>query len=138
MKLQLEIRTTTQTPINKRQIQRFVECVQGESPFPQGYNLSVALVGEQRMAHVNGQYRHAPHATNVLSFGLDAKNGEIVLCPQVIKRQAKAKKVSFSHELLYLLSHGILHLQGFDHEGSEAQAQHMERKEQQILSVCFL
>lgn len=136
MALQIAIRTTIKTPINKVQIERFIRCAQQVKPFPADYELSVVCVGERAMQTLQQRYRNKPKATNVLSFPYDKTSGEVVLCIPIIQRQAKAKGVSFSSELLYLLSHGLLHLVGFDHVGSVKQAEHMERFEQRILNQC--
>jgi probable rRNA maturation factor len=42
-----------------------------------------------------------------------------------LKRQAREHKLSFQHELGYMVLHGILHLLGYDHETSEADAEKM-------------
>lgn len=137
MALQLEIRTTTKTPINKVQIERFVRCAAKVAAFPSNYELSVVCVGERAMQTLQRKYRNKPKATNVLSFPYDEASGEVVLCIPIIQRQAKAKQVKFSEELLYLLSHGLLHLIGFDHVGSEKEAERMERLEQRMLRQCY-
>lgn len=136
MALHLAIRTTTKTPISKVQIERFIRCTQKLVAFPTEYDLSVVCVGETAMRNLQWRYRSKLTATNVLSFPYDETSGEVVLCIPVIQRQAKAKQVKFPAELLYLLSHGLLHLVGFDHVGSNQQAKRMERLEQRMLRQC--
>ena len=105
--------------------------------FPAGYQLSIVLVGEARMRGLNKAYRKKDKSTNVLSFDYDKFSGEVVLCVPVIRRQAHAKGVSLTQELLYLLSHGLLHLQGFDHEGAEREALRMEALETRMMNICY-
>ena len=53
------------------------------------YYLSLAFIGETRAQKINLTYRKKDYVPNVLSFTLDDKNGEIFICPEVAKRQAK-------------------------------------------------
>lgn len=138
MALKLAIRTTTKTPISKARIEKFIRCVEKAVKFPPGYELSVVCVGTRAMQTLQRSYRHKSYATNVLSFPYDARSGEVVLCIPVIQQEAKVKGVKFSQELLYLLSHGLLHLLGFDHVGSVKQAERMEQLEQRMLRQCYL
>lgn len=137
MPLHIAIRTTIKTPISKTQIERFIRCAQPVVVFPAEYDLSVVCVGEQVMQTLQRRYRNKLAVTNVLAFPYAENNGEVVLCIPVIQRQAKQKKVKFSEELLYLLSHGLLHLVGFDHVDSEIEAKRMEHLEQRIMQQCF-
>jgi len=74
---------------------------------------------------LNQKYRRKNYATDVLSFTAETGLGELVMCPQVLKRQAREHGLSFRDELSYMILHGILHLLGFDHEGSKSQAAQM-------------
>lgn len=76
---------------------------------------------------INLKYRKKNYATDILSFegdGVEAL-GELVLCPQVLKKQAQEHSLSFSEELGYMLIHGILHLLGYDHEKNQREAKIM-------------
>src|ERR1035437_2799783 len=53
------------------------------------YSLSVAFVGEKISKELNKKYRNKNKPTNILSFPLSKTNGEIVICPKVVKREAK-------------------------------------------------
>lgn len=86
---------------------------------------------------LNKTWRNKEHATNVLSFPVD-KNilgktnyiGDIVICAQIAEHEAKAQKKSIDAHWAHLVIHGILHLQGYDHEKDNGE---MEKKEIQIL-----
>lgn len=131
------IHSTLRLPLSQRRMRAFVECAQRQVRFSPNYELSIVLVGPTRMQRLNQEYRGKAQPTNVLSFSYDALHGEIVLCPAVIKPQAKAKQVSFSEELLYLLGHGLLHLKGMDHEQSARAALRMEAVEDKLMQVCY-
>jgi probable rRNA maturation factor len=94
--------------------------------------LSVVLVDEASMEQLHIQWMDEPGPTDVLSFPMDELRpgkddedpepgllGDIVLCPQVAKQQARAAGHSFEEELLLLTTHGILHLLGYDHAEPE-------------------
>jgi probable rRNA maturation factor len=76
---------------------------------------------------LNRQFRQRNYATDVLSFAPTdgTQLGELVICPQVVRRQALEHGWSFQIELSYMVLHGVLHLLGYDHEGSARQARRM-------------
>ena len=90
--------------------------------------LSVVLVDEPAMEQLHVQWMDEPGPTDVLSFPMDELRpgrdeeepqpgllGDVVLCPQVARQQARQAGHSAEEELLLLTTHGILHLLGFDH-----------------------
>lgn len=79
------------------------------------YNLSLSFVGPTRAAKLNQQYRKKSYTPNVLSFPLDAENGEIVICPQVAVKEAGAHGLTPTDYVAFLFIHGLLHLKGLDH-----------------------
>lgn len=76
---------------------------------------------------INWQFRGKDYATDVLSFETmeEGSLGELVMCPQVLQKQADEHKQNFNQELGYMILHGILHLLGYDHEKSEDEAKKM-------------
>ena len=79
------------------------------------YTLSLTFVGEARAQKLNIAYRQKDYIPNVLSFPLDAKTGEIFICPQVAKKQAKDFNLSVDGYIAFLFIHGCVHLKGHDH-----------------------
>ena len=90
--------------------------------------LSVVLVDEAAMAELHVRWMDEPGPTDVLSFPMDELRptkddeepdegllGDVVICPQVAELQAMAAGHGRDDELGLLLTHGILHLLGFDH-----------------------
>jgi probable rRNA maturation factor len=59
--------------------------------------------------------------------------GDVVISLKTAKRQAKERGHPFNREVIILLTHGILHLIGYDHEGDRKKAVEMRRKEEEIL-----
>lgn len=79
------------------------------------YVLSLSFVGPTRAQRFNVQYRNKDYTPNVLSFPLDEKTGEIIICPAVAKTQAKDFNLSTDGYIAYLFIHGCVHLKGHDH-----------------------
>jgi probable rRNA maturation factor len=104
-----------------------------------GRELSVLLVGPARSRRLNARYRRRDRATNVLSFpappgaaGGAGLLGDLVICPAVLRAEARAQHKSARAHWAHLVVHGVLHLVGYDHE-REQQARRMERREIRVL-----
>jgi probable rRNA maturation factor len=74
--------------------------------------ISIVLVGDDKIKELNKKYRKKNQVTDVLAFDY----GEIFICLPQAKRQAKQFGHSLKKELAILLIHGILHLAGYDDE----------------------
>jgi probable rRNA maturation factor len=101
--------------------------------------LSVMVVGRSRSRSLNAHYRHKDKPTNVLSFGGAGKVpdgrffiGELVICAPVVAHEARTQGKTVQSHWAHMTVHGVLHLQGFDHE-REAEAAKMAAREIQIL-----
>ena len=79
------------------------------------YELSLVFVGATRAKTLNATYRKKDYIPNVLSFPLDERSGEIFICPEIAKREAKKYNLSEKGYVAYLFIHGCLHLKGHDH-----------------------
>ena len=93
------------------------------------YNLSLAFVGATTAARLNNEYRNKTYTPNVLSFPLDKKNGEIVICPRVAKTEAAKYDLSVRGYVAFLFIHGCLHLKGYDHGDT------MDKQEQKYIKL---
>lgn len=89
--------------------------------------LVVVIVSSRQMKKLNAEFRGKDYATDVLSFeGQEpASLGELIVCIDVLKMQAKQHGLTFKQELGYMLLHGILHLLGYDHERGVKKARQM-------------
>ena len=82
------------------------------------YSLSLAFVNEKESQALNKKWRKKDKPTNILSFPLSKKVGEILICPSVTKREAKNFERTFPKFLGFLVIHGMLHLKGFEHSST--------------------
>jgi probable rRNA maturation factor len=89
--------------------------------------ISFVLISAQKMKAINYQFRGKDYATDVLSFASASPEslGELILCPSVLKKQARQNGHSLDFEILYMFIHGILHLLGYDHEKSLSEEKKM-------------
>lgn len=96
--------------------------------------ISLVFLQEIDAKNLNWNYRQKDYATDILAFPTDDPEsfGELVMCPLVLKKQAKANKHSEEHEMGYMVLHGILHLLGYDHEADEASAHAMFRLQDEV------
>ena len=102
---------------------------------PQNARLTLRIVGEAEGRALNRDYRGRDYATNVLTFVLRGEppyEGDVALCAPVVTREARAQAKRVKAHYAHLTVHGVLHLQGYEHE-SDADARKMERLETRIL-----
>lgn len=99
-----------------------------------GREFGCLITGDRELRRLNRQFRGNPKATDVLSFPSDAGNGflgEMAISIHRASEQAARYGHSLSDEIAVLMLHGLLHLQGFDHErdrGRMARAEAAWRK----------
>ncbi len=95
--------------------------------------ISIVLANNNFVHRLNRQYRGKDKPTNVLSFENELPlAGDIVVAYGVTRDEAKAQGKTFSAHFAHLLTHGTLHLQGYDHL-TEKQAQKMEKLETKLM-----
>lgn len=95
--------------------------------------IGITLTDNKTIQELNKQWRNKDKPTDVLSFPIDEKPpayryrilGDIVISLPFAKKQAEEIDFTYKEEVLRLLTHGILHLLGYDHETSEEDAKIM-------------
>jgi probable rRNA maturation factor len=103
--------------------------------------LSLVLADDALVRTLNRRWRGRNRATNVLSFasgddggqGRPRLLGDVVLAYETVAREAAAQGKTLADHLAHLVTHGVLHLAGFDHAEDE-EAQRMERLERRVLA----
>lgn len=110
--------------------------------------LSCIVVGVDKIHEINREYRHIDRPTDVISFayeddeifeieGMTRELGDIFICLEKAKEQAKEYGHSFEREFCFLFTHGLLHLLGYDHM-EEDEAQVMYALQHQILEALHI
>ncbi|OGZ71002.1 MAG: rRNA maturation RNase YbeY [Candidatus Staskawiczbacteria bacterium RIFCSPLOWO2_01_FULL_33_13] len=101
-------------------------------------NVSIAFVSPQEIQKLNKKYRKKDKPTDVLAFErvshFKEEYSEVIICPSVVRENAKSSKLSLKKELSKILLHGILHVLGYDHERSKKDEQIMEEKQEYYFS----
>lgn len=85
--------------------------------------VEINIVGDSEMTKLNFQFRGKKFPTDVLSFSWSEDNfisgpylGQIYLCPEQVKRQSKELGIKEKEEFARMLTHGLLHLAGHEHQ----------------------
>jgi probable rRNA maturation factor len=126
--MSVEIANETTEAIDLETMRRLAYYVMAEMKVHPEAELAVLFVDEDAMTKLHVEWMDEPGPTDVLSFPMDELRpgnddkpsdpgllGDVVICPTVAARQATDAKHSTDDEIRWLLSHGILHLLGFDH-----------------------
>jgi len=107
----------------------------------EGYELTVVLADDREITRLNRQYFRRNRPTNVISFPMMDDSplslrsrilGDVVISAETAQRDAGEAGEKAEDEILFLMIHGILHLAGYDHEGSVAERRKMEAKEREF------
>lgn len=79
------------------------------------YDLTVTFCTPKESQERNKTYRDKDYPTNILSFPLDERTGEIYICLSIARRDANKFDMTYDQFLHLLVIHGCLHLKGHDH-----------------------
>src|SRR4051812_41452555 len=147
-------------PVEAMRWVRLAKDVLGAEGVKGDAELSMLFVDEHAIADLNDRFLGEDGPTDVLAFPMDEHLGEggrspdsggtgpgvtpemseaptmlgdVVVCPAVARRNAKAASRSYEDEVALLVVHGILHLLGMDHADPE-EARGMQQRERDLLS----
>jgi probable rRNA maturation factor len=98
--------------------------------------VTLRLVGRREGRRLNSGYRGRDYATNVLTFAYADTcplSGDIVLCAPVVAEEARRQRKTVEAHYAHMVVHGMLHLQGHDHE-NDPDAAAMEALEREIVT----
>jgi probable rRNA maturation factor len=124
----IEISNESTEQVDLDRVRELASHVRGELKLHPMVDVGIIFVDEEPMTELHIKWMDEPGPTDVLSFPMDELRpgsdlvpspegvlGDIVVCPQVAMRQAEIAGHSTINEILMLVTHGMLHLVGFDH-----------------------
>lgn len=136
-------------PVSTDRVVQVAERLLRAERMPDNSEVAVVLVGEEEMALYNQRFMERSGPTDVLAFPVDQlvpgeipktvangqplSLGDIFICPAVVKGQAEELGISLEDEMALIVTHGILHLLGYDH-ADPADAATMSAKERDFLA----
>ena len=148
MKLSLSLQQDFQAPelvLKRAYIKKVIETALRYIDVNQDCEIGIACVDNDESHKLNLEYRQKDKPTNVLSFPSDIPEevlplldawpmGDLVICIPVVLQEAIDQSKTPIEHFTHMLVHGVLHLMGYDHEPSEADAEEMEALEIKILA----
>jgi probable rRNA maturation factor len=111
--------------------------------FPES-ELSILITDDEHIAQLNQTYLNHQGPTNVISFPMQEGPysafsqkllGDVVISIETASHEASEAGISLQERFLQLVIHGILHLVGYDHVNSAEEADAMEKKSQELLTL---
>ncbi len=138
---------TDNPKLNLTAIKKFVHCCLKMLKLEKA-EVSIMFTDDQTIKALNQRYRHEAKATDILSFGMREHRhpedplpphrellGDLVISMDHILKQAQERSVSWEEELVFIISHGLLHLIGYDH-ASLLEKKRMETQQTVLLNAC--
>lgn len=124
-------------------------CLDLEQVDQERTEISVTFVEGEEIRNLNREYRDTDKVTDVLSFPqFDDLNeipefgeiclGDVVICKDRALEQAEEFGHSFEREIIYLFTHSILHLLGYDHMEEDEKKEMRQREEEVIAHLGIL
>ncbi|MEY4713714.1 MAG: rRNA maturation RNase YbeY [Actinomycetota bacterium] len=145
----IEISNESAESVDLPRVQRLAEFVRNYLKLHPATDVGIVFVDEEPMTELHIKWMDEPGPTDVLSFPMDELRpgteenpsaegvlGDIVVCPQVAKKQAETAGHAAINEILLLVTHGMLHLVGFDHAEPVEEAE-MFGLQKQILADYY-
>ena len=130
-------------PIAVQKIQRSAQAILDALGSPDDV-LSIVVVDDDRIAVINETYLNHSGPTNVISFSMREGEygdvnpqviGDVIISMDTCVREAHQAGLTVDQRFAQLLVHGILHLFGYDHTRSRAQAEEMEARSEALLAA---
>lgn len=136
-------------PLSTGSLTHLAEVVLIEENLPPESEVAILFVDLEQIGEYNTRFMGREGPTDVLAFPLEQLEpgtapvrrrgepplnlGDVVIAPSYVQDQAARLGVSFDDEMALMVTHGILHLLGYDHH-EDAEAEQMEARERQLIA----
>jgi len=141
--MHLEINNPRRLKVDRKRLEQMVSRAQEKFALSDMFQITVSFVSRSEIQRLNTLHRGIPKETDVLSFsylegavyepGDVQEIGDIIICSDVAKDQAKIHKHAFDEEVLFLCAHALLHLMGY-FDDTEAEAEEMNKLAHELLA----
>ena len=134
--MSIEISNESAVEVDTNRVLELASFVRQELKLHPMVDVGIIFVDEEPMTELHIKWMEEPGPTDVLSFPMDELRpgsdevpsaegvlGDIVVCPQVADQQALQAGHPIINEILLLITHGMLHLVGFDHAEPDEEAE---------------
>lgn len=132
-------------------LRRLAEFVVREEGYPAETEAALLFVEDDEMSSYNSRFLDRTGPTDVLAFPVEDFTpgvapehdpfgpplliGDVIIAPGYVRRQADQIGVTFEDEMALMVTHGILHLLGYDHI-DDGDAERMENRERELLAMA--
>jgi probable rRNA maturation factor len=133
-------------PVDLDRLRRLAEHVLADQGVPEAMDTSILLVDRATIAELNERHLEQRGPTDVLAFPMDLPGetpagepailGDVVVCPDIARRQASERGKPLQAELDLLVVHGLLHLLGHDHADPDERAEMFALTERLLASFA--
>lgn len=148
--MSIEISNESAVAVDIERVLALAESVREALKLHPMVDVGIIFVDEEPMTDLHVKWMDEPGPTDVLSFPMDELRpgsdlvpspegvlGDIVVCPQVAQKQAETAGHATINEILLLVTHGMLHLVGFDHAEPEEEKE-MFGLQRELLEKFYL
>ena len=141
---------TTRGDVDEADVARFAESILEQESVASDATLAISFIDSAAMTDLNVEYMSVRGPTDVLSFPIEDAApdhpptaiadgppldlGDVFICEDVVQAHAAEYDVSFSSELHLMVTHGVLHILGWNHQ-TDQEAEAMELREAQHLAT---
>ena len=149
--IEVNYNAISELPNEEKLIKEVVSRVLEEEKVLPEVDVYITLTNNEEIHKINQEYRDVDRPTDVLSFPMYERDeiaglkndtddeiekilGDIIVSIEKVREQAEEYGHSFERELAYLVTHGMLHLLGYDHMIEEEKAV-MRKREEEILET---
>jgi probable rRNA maturation factor len=132
------------------ELRGLAEVILRDEGYPVDCEVTILLVSGEEMAGYNERFLEREGPTDVLAFPLEDLLpgvvpdldphgpplilGDILIAPSYVRDQASSMGVGYEDEMALMVTHGILHLLGYDHE-DDRDTERMEQRERDLLGL---
>jgi probable rRNA maturation factor len=132
-------------PLDLRELRKIAKRILNEAALPEA-ELSISFVDDGQIQELNRRYLGRDKPTNVLAFSMAEGAfasvnpqllGDVIVSVDTARRQSNRFGLNGMEMIILLMIHGILHLLGYEHEGTKKGAAEMVKKQKELFQQAI-